>query len=243
MRVYNAVVRLPLKIGGKAEGTQPIRDLDTVRGFLSGIGPVALFDLPWMPVYLIICFVFHTYIGLDALFGAIILMTITVLTELTTRRPTRTHDAVRGGAQRLAGEQAGATPRRSPRWAWSAVLRALERSQSQVYGRQPARQRHRRWPRRHVQGAAHDAAIGDPRRRRLAGDQSTVDRRHHHRRLDPRRAAHWRPSILLSPIGAVSSPRGKAGSGCRVCWHTCHPSWRRCRYSRRSARWSCRGGP
>jgi ABC-type protease/lipase transport system fused ATPase/permease subunit len=86
MRVYNAVVRLPLKIGGKSEGTQPIRDLDSVRSFLSGIGPVALFDLPWMPVYLIVCFVFHTYIGLTALFGAIILVTITVLTELTMRR-------------------------------------------------------------------------------------------------------------------------------------------------------------
>jgi ATP-binding cassette subfamily C protein len=89
MRVYDAVVRLPLKIGGKSEGTQPIRDLDSVRSFLSGIGPVALFDLPWMPVYLIVCFVFHTYIGLTALFGAIILVTITVLTELTMRRPTR----------------------------------------------------------------------------------------------------------------------------------------------------------
>jgi ATP-binding cassette subfamily C protein len=89
MRVYNAVVRLPLKIGGKSEGTQPIRDLDTVRGFLSGIGPIALFDLPWMPVYLIICFVFHPYIGLTASFGAIVLITITVLTELTVRQPTR----------------------------------------------------------------------------------------------------------------------------------------------------------
>jgi len=89
MRVYNAIVRLPLKTGVKAEGVQPIRDLDTVRSFLSGIGPVALFDLPWMPVYLIICFVFHPYIGLTALVGAIILIAITVITELTTRRPTR----------------------------------------------------------------------------------------------------------------------------------------------------------
>src|SRR5581483_3981832 len=89
VRVYNAIVRLPLKTGLKAEGAQPIRDLDTVRSFLSGIGPVALFDLPWMPVYIIICFVFHTYIGLTALVGAIILITITVVTELTTRRPAR----------------------------------------------------------------------------------------------------------------------------------------------------------
>src|SRR5579862_3367427 len=86
MRVYDAVVRLPLKSGGRAEGAQPIRDLDTVRGFLSGVGPVALCDLPWMPVYLIVCFVFHTYLGLTAL----TLVTLTVLTELTTRRPTRT---------------------------------------------------------------------------------------------------------------------------------------------------------
>jgi ABC-type protease/lipase transport system fused ATPase/permease subunit len=63
-RVYDAIIRLPLKIGAKSEGTQPIRNLDTVRGFLSGTGPVAFFDLPWMPVYLAICFLFHTYIGL-----------------------------------------------------------------------------------------------------------------------------------------------------------------------------------
>jgi ATP-binding cassette subfamily C protein len=88
-RVYDAIVRLPLKIGGKSEGTQPIRDLDTVRGFLSGAGPVALFDLPWMPIYLAICFLFHTYIGLTALAGAIVLVTLTVVTEVLTRRPTR----------------------------------------------------------------------------------------------------------------------------------------------------------
>src|ERR1700687_650130 len=90
MRVYDAIVRLPLKSGSRGDGAQPIRDLDTVRGFLSGVGPIALFDLPWMPVYLIICFLFHTYLGLTALTGAIILVTLTVITELTTRRPTRT---------------------------------------------------------------------------------------------------------------------------------------------------------
>jgi ATP-binding cassette subfamily C protein len=89
LRVYDAIVRLPLKIGAKGDGTQPIRDLDSVRSFLSGSGPVAFFDLPWMPVYLAICFLFHTYLGLTALFGAIILITLTVVTEIKTRRPTR----------------------------------------------------------------------------------------------------------------------------------------------------------
>ena len=89
LRVYDAIVRLPLKIGGKGDGTQPIRDLDAVRGFLSGAGPSALFDLPWMPIYLAICFLFHPYIGLTALAGAIILVVLTVATELKTRHPTR----------------------------------------------------------------------------------------------------------------------------------------------------------
>jgi ATP-binding cassette subfamily C protein PrsD len=88
-RVYDTIVRLPLKIGTRGDGTQPIRDLDTVRGFLSGIGPVAFFDLPWMPIYLAICFLFHVYIGLTALFGAVVLVALTVVTEVKTRRPTR----------------------------------------------------------------------------------------------------------------------------------------------------------
>ena len=89
LRVYDAIVRLPLKIGGKGDGTQPIRDLDAVRGFLSGAGPSALFDLPWMPVYLAICFLFHPYIGFTALAGAIILVVLTAVTEMRTRHPTR----------------------------------------------------------------------------------------------------------------------------------------------------------
>ena len=89
MRVYDAIVRLPLKIGGKGDGSQPVRDLDSVRGFLSGAGPSAFFDLPWLPVYLAVCFLFHPYIGLTALGGAIILIALTVATELRTRSPTR----------------------------------------------------------------------------------------------------------------------------------------------------------
>ncbi len=89
MRVYDAVVRLPLKVGGKGDGAQPIRDLDSVRVFLSGIGPVALFDMPWLPVYIIVCFVFHVLIGLTALLGAAILISLTIAAEITTRRPTR----------------------------------------------------------------------------------------------------------------------------------------------------------
>ena len=51
-RVYDALVQLPLVTGNRGDGIQPLRDLDSIRVFLSGVGPIALFDLPWMPIYL-----------------------------------------------------------------------------------------------------------------------------------------------------------------------------------------------
>lgn len=84
-RVYDAMVCLPLKAGNRGDGLQALRHLDNLRSFLSGMGPIALFDLPWIPLYLIICFAFHTLIGLTALLGAVILCTLTVLTEVYTR--------------------------------------------------------------------------------------------------------------------------------------------------------------
>ncbi|RUW31045.1 type I secretion system permease/ATPase [Mesorhizobium sp. M1E.F.Ca.ET.041.01.1.1] len=86
-RVYTSVLRLPLKAGREHDSLQPMRDLDSVRGFLSGMGPTALFDLPWLPLYLIIIFMFHWVLGLTALFGAIVLVTLTMLAERLTRKP------------------------------------------------------------------------------------------------------------------------------------------------------------
>ena len=88
-RVYETIVRLPLKVGNRSDGLLPLRDLDSIRSFLSGMGPTAMFDLPWLPIYLIICFLFHPYIGLAASLGAIILAIITMLTETLTRQPTQ----------------------------------------------------------------------------------------------------------------------------------------------------------
>ena len=88
-RVFDIVVRLPLTVGGRNEGLQPLRDLDNVRGFLGSMGPGAFFDLPWLPFYLAICFAFHVLIGVTALIGAIILVTLTVMTEFMSRAPAR----------------------------------------------------------------------------------------------------------------------------------------------------------
>ena len=225
-RVYDATVRLPLKIGGKSEGTQPIRDLDTVRGFLSGAGPVALLDLPWMPIYLAICFLFHTYIGLTALAGAIVLVTLTVVTEVLTRRPTRS--ATQFAMARNALMEAS---RRNAEAAWSAASRsagsliAVTFCRAAAPATSPAD-----W--RHIEGAAAVAAVGN-----LAiGAWLVIHGQSTPASSSPARSsapARWRRSISPSPTGAASSPRGKAGSGCRGCSATCRREPSRCRCSRR----------
>ena len=83
------MVRLPLIVGWRNEGLQPLRDLDAVRSFLRGMGPGAFFDLPWLPFYLAICFAFHFVIGLTALVGAVILVGLTFVTEYMSREPAR----------------------------------------------------------------------------------------------------------------------------------------------------------
>ncbi|MEO6841505.1 MAG: type I secretion system permease/ATPase [Bradyrhizobium sp.] len=88
-RVFETMVRLPLVVGSHNEGLQPLRDLDNVRSFLGGLGPGAFFDLPWLPFYLAICFAFHVMIGLTALVGAVILVSLTLVTEYMSRAPAR----------------------------------------------------------------------------------------------------------------------------------------------------------
>ncbi|WP_137043294.1 type I secretion system permease/ATPase [Pseudolabrys sp. FHR47] len=125
-RVYDTLVRLPLRIGTRGDGNQPLRDLDAVRSYLSGLGPVALFDLPWIPLYLAICFVFHPLIGLTALGGAIILVALTVATEMMTQAPSKAAMEAAAARSNIAESSRrnaealiamGMLPRLAARWA------------------------------------------------------------------------------------------------------------------------------
>ncbi|RWM99721.1 MAG: type I secretion system permease/ATPase [Mesorhizobium sp.] len=88
-QIYAALMRLPLRTKLAGDGLQSLRDLDQVRSFMSSAGPTALFDLPWMPLYLAICFLFHFWIGMTALAGVVILFSLTLLAEIRTREPAR----------------------------------------------------------------------------------------------------------------------------------------------------------
>ncbi len=69
-----------------AEAMERGRDVDTLRQFAAGQGPMALFDLPWMPLYLIFVYCLHPWLGILCFAGALILTGLTVLTEILTQK-------------------------------------------------------------------------------------------------------------------------------------------------------------
>lgn len=75
---------------GQPPAAQPLRDLETVRVFLAGPGPGAVFDLPWMPVYVAIMWVIHPWLGMLALGGALLLMALAIAGEYSMRKATTT---------------------------------------------------------------------------------------------------------------------------------------------------------
>ena len=73
-----------------AEAKDRGRDVDTVRQFMSGQGPQALLDLPWMPMYIAFVYFLHPWLGVLAIIGAIILAALTLVTEFMTREKSQT---------------------------------------------------------------------------------------------------------------------------------------------------------
>ena len=92
---HQVAVDMPRFGFSTAEALERGRDVDTVRGFLGGQGPVALFDLPWMPIFILFVYTLHPLLGALAIGGAVVLTLLTIATELMTRNlQSSTHHAV-----------------------------------------------------------------------------------------------------------------------------------------------------
>lgn len=83
---HQVAIDMPRYGYSPSEALERGRDVDIVRGFLGGQGPVALFDLPWMPLFLIFVYMLHPLLGALTLGGAFVLSIIAIATELLTRR-------------------------------------------------------------------------------------------------------------------------------------------------------------
>src|SRR3989338_4708040 len=84
-RVFGAAFERSLK-EHSANPAQVLSDLNSIRQFVTGQGLIALFDAPWLPIYLIAAFLFHPWLGLFTVLGAVILVVLAVWNELATRK-------------------------------------------------------------------------------------------------------------------------------------------------------------
>ena len=83
---HKVAIEMPRYGYSTHEALERGRDVDVVRGFVSSNAPVALFDLPWMPLFIAFVYLLHPLLGLLTIAGALILICLTIITEFLTRR-------------------------------------------------------------------------------------------------------------------------------------------------------------
>lgn len=103
-----------LSVGGR-ENVQAMRDFDTVRQTLASPAATALMDLPWTPIFILVCFLLHFWLGILAVASIAILLFIAGRHQAATR--SSMDASTRALAASHAAEQATAT--------YSGTLRGL----------------------------------------------------------------------------------------------------------------------
>jgi PrtD family type I secretion system ABC transporter len=88
----------------RPEGRGSLQDIDAVRGLFSSPVILALFDIPWAPIFLAAIFIFHPVLGWAALAGGAVLILAAVLNQVLTCRRTAEATWQAGIATRLASQ-------------------------------------------------------------------------------------------------------------------------------------------
>lgn len=85
-KVLDGLLANSAKLGG-TEYVYGLRDVAALRAFLTGSGIITLFDAPWLPIYILLIFFFHPLMGVAAIIGAGVLVSLAFLNERITRGP------------------------------------------------------------------------------------------------------------------------------------------------------------
>ncbi|MCE8025256.1 type I secretion system permease/ATPase [Billgrantia aerodenitrificans] len=128
-RAYTAAFERGLA-GRGAQAGQATRDLDSLRQFITGNAIFAFFDAPWFPLYLLVMFLFHPWIGCLALAGAVLLVGLAWLNERLSQPPLREA----GGLSVQAASTAEAQLRHAEAIEAMGMLSALSRRWARLHG-------------------------------------------------------------------------------------------------------------
>lgn len=78
-RLYHSAISSSLTSPGNGSGDQSIKDISSLRQFMTSTGVFAFFDTPWIPVYFLLLYLFHPWLAYFALFAALILIIIAII--------------------------------------------------------------------------------------------------------------------------------------------------------------------
>ncbi len=110
-RAFRAAVTQAITPAGAVRPSAAVRNLDDIQAALSGPGPLALFDLPWLPVYLLVIYSFHPLLGVLATAGGVVIVLLAWLGQLgSSRSQAETVDPsmAAAGVEQAAWRDAGA---------------------------------------------------------------------------------------------------------------------------------------
>jgi ATP-binding cassette subfamily C protein len=85
-RVFDAMVRRSA-VASDASAQTGLADLESVQRLISSPVLMAVFDLPWTPIFLAGIILFHPWLGMLALGGGAVLILITFLNQMFSRKP------------------------------------------------------------------------------------------------------------------------------------------------------------
>ncbi|MCK0095918.1 type I secretion system permease/ATPase [Yoonia sp. F2084L] len=102
-RVFAAVLKATTLNRAPREAATGLRDLESVQRLITSPALMALFDLPWVPLFFLGIFIFHPLMGLLAVAGAVVLLIVALLNQFVTRKPLQAANAAG-----FASEQLGA---------------------------------------------------------------------------------------------------------------------------------------
>ena len=103
-RVFGAVLKATTLSRAPKEAATGMRDLESVQRLITSPALMAVFDIPWTPIFILGIFIFHPMMGYLALAGGAILVTIAILNQVLSRKPLSKANATAFRSEALGSE-------------------------------------------------------------------------------------------------------------------------------------------
>ena len=80
-RLYEISFASAVRAGPQGVSSQPLQDLNGVRQYLTNSGVFAFFDAPWLPIYLLVLFLFHPVLGWMGVVAAVPFFAVAIVNQ------------------------------------------------------------------------------------------------------------------------------------------------------------------